>query len=206
MSISKSQIGQDLNVLKHYKNKRGGTFIEIGAHDGIEFSNTYLLENGYGWSGLCVEPNPYVFNKLQQNRPNSKCCDAAIHSESGKVLDFDIALNENMFSGLSSTIDRHRDRVDKNKETIKVTTLSLTDLLDKYAMPSFIEYLSLDTEGSELDILKTFNFNKYRFGLIDIEHNFIEPRRSQIRQLLKSNGYNFVMANQFDDCYRHSSI
>ena len=111
-----------------------------------------------------------------------------------------------MFSGLSSTIDRHRDRVDKNKETIKVTTLSLTDLLDKYAMPSFIEYLSLDTEGSELDILKTFNFNKYRFGLIDIEHNFIEPRRSQIRQLLKSNGYNFVMANQFDDCYRHSSI
>jgi predicted transcriptional regulator len=66
--------------------------------------------------------------------------------------------------------------------------------------------MSLDTEGSELEILKSVDLTKYIFGLIDVEHNFIEPRRSQIRELLEANGYIFMKENQFDDCYKHSSI
>ena len=66
--------------------------------------------------------------------------------------------------------------------------------------------MSLDTEGSELEILKSVDLTKYIFGLIDVEHNFIEPRRSQIRELLCSNGYTYIKENQWDDCYKHSSI
>ena len=69
-----------------------------------------------------------------------------------------------------------------------------------------LHYLSLDTEGSELEILKSVDLQKYTFGLIDVEHNFIEPRRTEIKKLLTSNGYIYVKENKFDDCYKHNSV
>ena len=70
----------------------------------------------------------------------------------------------------------------------------------------FIEYLSLDTEGSEYEILKGFDFSKYTFGYIDVEHNFEEPTRTHIRNLLEENGYIYICENNWDDCYKHSSV
>jgi hypothetical protein len=78
--------------------------------------------------------------------------------------------------------------------------------LEKYNAPLFIDYLSIDTEGSELEILKSVDLQKYKFGLIDVEHNYQEPRRTQIRELLTLNGYEFIRQNKFDDCYKHSSV
>jgi predicted transcriptional regulator len=66
--------------------------------------------------------------------------------------------------------------------------------------------MSLDTEGSEFEILKNFNFEKYTFGLIDVEHNYVEPRRSEIRNLLLSRGYIYVGENNWDDMYKHQSV
>ena len=201
-----SQLGQDLEVLKFYNNKREGFFIEIGASDGIELSNTYLLEKMYNWKGICVEPIPESFNLLCKNRLNSLCCNKAVYSESNTEVIFDIANYHLLLSGISSHIDRHRDRVNSNKTQIIVTTISFNDLLEKYNAPLFIDYLSLDTEGSELEILKSVDLQKYTFGLIDVEHNYIEPRRSQIRDLLTSNGYEYIRENKFDDCYKHKPI
>ena len=119
---------------------------------------------------------------------------------------FDIANNSDLLSGISEHIDHHKKSVDDNKTQIIVNTITLNDLLEKYNSPAFIDYLSLDTEGSELEILKSVNFKMYTFGLIDVEHNFIEPRRSQIRQLLTCNGYVYLRENQWDDCYKHNSM
>jgi FkbM family methyltransferase len=204
--MSKSQLGQDLNVLKFYNNKREGFFVEIGASDGINLSNTHLLEKSYDWKGICVEPIPNDFLKLKTNRSNSYCCDNAVYNVSGLVLTFDVSNSQHLLSGISKHIDRHKDAVDKDKTTINVNTISLVDLLDKYNSPKFIEYLSLDTEGSEYEILKTFNFNKYTFGLIDVEHNLIQPRRNDIKKLLTENGYVYVGENKWDDCYKHKSV
>lgn len=203
---SYSQIGQDLEVLKFYNNKKDGFFVEIGASDGINLSNTYLLEKNYNWKGICVEPIPKNFNLLCKNRPNSLCCDNAVYNESNMDVIFDIANNYDLLSGIANNIDCHKTAVDKNKTQITVKTITLNDLLEKYNAPLLIDYLSLDTEGSELEILKFFDFNKYIFGLIDIEHNFVEPRRTQIRELLTSNGYDYIKENNFDDCYKHKSI
>jgi FkbM family methyltransferase len=204
--MSKSQLEQDLRVLKFYKNKREGFFVEIGASDGINLSNTYLLEKSYNWKGICVEPIPRDFLQLKMNRPNSMCCDNAVYNISGLVLEFDISIEHNLLSGISTHIDRHKQVVDKNKTTINVNTVSLVDLLDKYNAPKFIEYLSLDTEGSEYEILRSLDFNKYTFGLIDVEHNYIEPRRSQIKKLLTENGYVYLGENKWDDAYKHNSL
>jgi len=67
-------------------------------------------------------------------------------------------------------------------------------------------YMSLDTEGSEFEILKNFDFEKYTFGLIDVEHNNIESRRAEIKNLLLLKGYIYKGENQWDDMYKHNSI
>jgi FkbM family methyltransferase len=198
---SYSQLGQDLDVLKFYNEKRDGYFVEIGAYNGIEISNTYLLESQYGWKGICSEPIPKQYELLTHNRLNSHCDNNALYSESGLTLSFDIA-NDNFFSGISNNIDIEKyHMVYKNKTQINVTTITLTELLEKYNAPSFIEYLSIDTEGSELEILKGCDFNKYKFGFITIEHNYIEPRRTKIRDFLVSKGYSYLKENQWDDDY-----
>jgi FkbM family methyltransferase len=203
---TKSQINQDINIIKFYDNKKNGFFIEIGASDGINFSNTYLLEKEYNYKGICVEPIPEHYKNLVINRPNSICCDKAVYSISDLILDFDIANNLDLLSGISICIDTFKESIDSNKTTIQVKTISLNDLLYTNNAPNFIEYLSLDTEGSEYEILKNFNFSNYIFGLIDVEHNYQEPRRSQIKDLLIKNGYIYIGENKWDDCYKHNSL
>jgi len=197
---SYSQLGQDLAVVKHYQGQREGYFVEVGAYDGIALSNTYLLETQYAWKGICIEPIPNQFEKLIKNRI-AICSNKALYSTSGLELVFDSAADA-MLSGISKHIDAHKHVVDRNKVQIKVQTQTLTDLLDENDAPRFIEYMSLDTEGSELEILRGLDFKRYQFGLIDIETNYVEPRRTQIRHLLTNNGYDFLRQNQFDDCYK----
>jgi len=204
--MSYSQLGQDLQVIKFYNNKHNGFFIEIGANDGKILSNTYLLEKEYNWKGICCEPIPSRFNELIVNRPNSICINDAVYNQSGLTLTFDIANNSDLLSGISNYIDRHKSTVDENKTCIQVQTISLLDVLKKANAPSFIEYMSLDTEGTELEILKNFDFEKYTFGLIDVEHNYIEPRRSEINNLLVSKGYIYKGENYWDDMYKHNSV
>ena len=204
--MSYSQLGQDLNVVSFYNNKKNGFFLEIGASDGIELSNTYLLETKYNWTGICCEPIPEQYNKLVINRPNSVSCIEAVYNESNLIVTFDIANNYNLLSGISKNIDCHIKDVNENKTTIQVKTISLLDLLDKFNAPKFIEYMSLDTEGTEFEILKNFDFEKYTFGLIDVEHNYCEPRRTEIKNLLLSKGYIYKGENNWDDMYKHNSV
>ena len=204
--MSKSQLGQENKIIQFYKEKKEGFFLEIGASDGIYFSNTYLLETKYNWKGICVEPIPSKYQKLLLNRPDSKCSNKAVFHTSGENVTFDIANNFDLLSGISIYIDSHKGEVEANKTQIQVVTITLKDLLDEFQAPKFIEYLSLDTEGTEYEILKIFDFTSYIFGCIDVEHNFIEPRRSQIKDLLTSNGYVYIGENQWDDSYKHSSL
>jgi FkbM family methyltransferase len=199
---SYSQLGQDLAVVKYYGNKRNGFFIEAGASDGINYSNTILLEKEFGWKGICVEPIPAVFSELVKNRPGSKCIDTVLFSESGKEVKFDVA-GYSLVSGVSDYIgDMWSKKIGSNKKQITLKTTTLMEVLEKADAPKFIDYLSLDTEGTEYEILKNFDFSKYTIGLIDVEHNYTEPTRTQIRNLLLKNGYTYIGQNSCDDMYK----
>ena len=192
-----SQLNQDQNVLNYYQGEKCGYFVEIGAWDGIALSNTYALEK-LGWSGICVEPLPDRYLELVKNR-TCKTYNLAVDAVGGKTLDFVVL---GMLSGDVERLDIQR----ANKEgglgsRISVQTINFTKLLDDAGAPSFIEFLSLDTEGSEYDILMGLDFEKYRFGYISVEHNFKEPARANIRRLLTSKGYTFKGENQWDDDY-----
>jgi len=115
---------------------------------------------------------------------------------------FDISKETDGWSGISETLDCHKEKVDRNKESINVKTITFTELLNISNAPLHIDYLSLDTEGSELEILKSLDHNKYTIGLMNIEHNFVEPRRSEIRNYLTNLGYEFIKEDFVDDWYK----
>jgi FkbM family methyltransferase len=201
-----SQFNQDLDVLSFYKNKKDGYFIEIGASDGIRFSNTCLLERKYNWKGICVEPVPEKYKLLLRNRPNSICYNNPIYDKTGENVEFAISRNGTMFSGIDKHLNAYKERVDKNKVIIKLKTLSFNDMLEKSNAPLFIDYLSIDTEGSEFNILKAIDFEKYTIGVIDVEHNNIKTMKQNINELLIMNGYVFLKQNGVDDIYIHNSL
>ena len=192
-----SQLGQDKHVLEYYSQKKDGYFVEIGAYDGVAFSNTYALEL-LGWKGICVEPLPSRYESLVKNR-TCKTYNLAVDKVGGQSLEFVVA---DMLSGDLTRIDKARvEREYGLSCRIQVPTMNFTDLLDNAGAPNHIEFLSLDTEGSEYDILLGLDFKKYSFGYITVEHNFQEPARSNIKSLLLHTGYTYKQANKWDDDY-----
>jgi len=198
--LSPSQLGQDLWVLEQANYKKGGFFVEFGATDGVLLSNSYLLEKEFGWGGICAEPNPEYFSQLKNNRDciSSPEC---ITNKTGEKVRFILA---NEFGGIDgiSTIGKHKEKVNAYKEQSKVITLdtiTLGDFLEKHKAPIDIDYISIDTEGSEYSILSVFPFKKWNVKLFTVEHNF-EAQRDEIKELMESNGYVRVEA-QWDDWY-----
>jgi FkbM family methyltransferase len=201
---SYSQLKQDLEVLQHYGFKRNGYFVDVGANDGILLSNTFLLEKGYGWHGICIEPIPNIFNELVFRRPGSHNVQKACYSNNNQRIVFSVT-KDNLFSGITSSINCHKSALEGSQEII-VDTITLETVLMENNAPLFIEYLSLDTEGSELEILLSMNWDKYSFGIIHVEHNFMEPQRTQIREFLESKQYVFIRENKWDDVFHHPTL
>lgn len=201
--MSYAQLNQDTSVITFYNKKVNGYFIDVGANDGINLSNTYLLERDYNWHGICIEPNMEIYSKLIKNR-TAICSNKAVYSTSNEVIEFNEP-NDSLFGGITQHIDYHFKTLNNSKKTY-VNTITLTDLLDENKSPNFIDYMSLDTEGSELEILKGIDFDKYTFGYINLEHNYQEPRRTLMRELLLKKGYIYLGENDWDDDYMHGSL
>lgn len=199
-SRSPSQLGQDLWVLECTGFKRGGFFVEFGATDGILLSNTLLLEREFGWSGICVEPNPEYFQQLRTNR-SCVVDDACISGTSGQEVEFILAAE---YGGIAeyANSDQHAERREayrKDARVVRLTTISLNDLLIRCDAPRDIDYVSIDTEGSEYEILSTFPLDDWNVRCFTIEHNNA-PHRDSIRSLLESHGYRRTEA-RWDDWY-----
>ena len=167
-TISKSQLFQDLFVQFIHGEKKNGTFLEFGATNGIELSNSHMLEEKFGWSGVLAEPSPQWHKELLANRQKATILTECIYSESGKKLDFFVS-----DSGVLSTLEEFRNSDIKSMPgnhslrnasgyTCEVTTISLNDVIIEQFDSAKIDYMSVDTEGSELLILKEFDFLNLR--------------------------------------------
>ena len=155
-----SQLDQEKWVLETLGFKRDGYFVEIGAHDGVELSNTFTLEESFGWNGICVEPNPDSFEKLQQNR-SCNLDSSPVFSLSNITLPFYTHEADPMLSGVALTgqvVDHDNDdQIMQAQHQLK--TITLNDLLDKHGAPKTIDYISIDVEGVELHVISGFDFS-----------------------------------------------
>ena len=204
LPLSKAQLIQDLIVSYFFKGK--GYFVEFGASDGIIVSNTFYLEKELLWRGILAEPSRKWEDALRLNR--------GCHIETACVYDLSrtqILFNETE-DGLLSTISDYSDsdmhaNLRKQGFQYLVNTISLEDLLKKFDAPKYIEFLSVDTEGSEWEILRHFDFDSYKFGAIFVEHNY-GPNRMKIADLLSINGYKQILSqfSRWDDWFISSEL
>ena len=198
---SKSQLHQDLFVLSHLGFKNNGFFVEFGATNGLDLSNTHLMEKEFGWNGILAEPATCWHQELRNNRTcniESNC----VWKDSKSVLTFN-QVNHAELSTISTFVDSDcHSEARKNGKTYEVQTISLNDLLKKYNAPKIIDYLSIDTEGSEYEILSHFDLTEYSFNVITCEHNYT-PMREKLFSLLSRQGYQrvFEELSLFDDWY-----
>jgi FkbM family methyltransferase len=202
-----SQVGQDrfLNETV-FKGKEAGIFVDIGAHNGIEFSNSYFFEKYKNWNGICVEPLPDVYKELTKNR-KCICIEGAICAEHGYQNFLQAQGVAEMLSGLVNEFDpRHVERIKITQqyyggsvEVIPVATYPLQVILDSCRI-THIDLCSIDTEGAELTVLKTIDFSKVKIECLTIENNFQE---TTIQNYLQDKGYILLTKLEFDDIYIH---
>ena len=198
LEISNSQIQQDLMVIYILENgfltARPTAFIEFGACDGVQLSNSLLLESRLSANGVLIEPSSKWFQQLKINR-KAICLQKIVTNESGKSVR--LFINEDPF--LSTTIDATGRKAIVNLETVE--TISLEDVYGILGT-MHVDYLSIDTEGNELGIISALNLDIYSAKIITIEHNYSE-NREKIFRLLSSKNYLRILTeiSTFEDWY-----
>lgn len=164
-----SQAGQDAWV--HGLIGDSGYFVDVGAHDGVKHSNTFALEQA-GWTGICIEPNEAAFGALRESR---KCdvCQGLVSSDYGNLP----------FDGV---------RVGSGSE---VAAWPLSGLLKMHEASDTIDYLSIDVEGHELEVLAGIDFTRWHVRCATIEHNVYcdgPTRKQAIAEIMFAHGFERV--------------
>jgi FkbM family methyltransferase len=168
-----------------------GFFVEFGAADGKTISNTYLLETEFGWKGILAEPCRAFHDQLERNR---KCQidHRAVWTSTGEELSFSESTDA-FLSGVASPF--YLNAKIPVSDSYLVKTVTLTDLLSEYRAPEVIDFLSIDIEGGEKEILEKFiNENRYLVRLVCIEHSW-RKGDSQILNWMESKGFQRVYRN-----------
>lgn len=197
------QLYQDMIVQMYLGWKTNGFFVEFGATDGNDISNTYTLEKEFGWNGILAEPAKHWHAELTKNRSCNIDYNCVWKSTGNKFT-----FHESHCRPDASAIEHYITPdlfplIGGNSNKYEVETISLVDLLKKYNAPAEIDYISLDTEGSEIEILEAFDYTKYKVKFFTVEHNEKEENRQKIYDLLTSKGYDRVLKqiSNWDDFY-----
>jgi len=201
-----SMFGQDAFVIDVMSGMRGGFFLDSGASDGVKGNNTLVLEESYGWRGICVEPNPAFYAALLANR-RCHCVNCCLYDRDGEVefVEADV---------LGGILGEYHPRLlalatrsyaiphdgDGRPVTVSRPAHTVRSILRAAGAPHCIDYWSLDTEGSELAILKSFPFDEYTVRVLTVEHNHYSVR-NDIRRFLEGRGYRWVCELAVDDAY-----
>jgi FkbM family methyltransferase len=197
--------GQDRFVVAACGGQRDGFFLDSGASDGLTGSNTLTLEAEYGWTGICIEPNVQLHARLVRNR-TCRCLDCCLYDREGEAEFFEAA---GVFGGIldeyqPAHLEFARGSVAQlptgAPPVVAKRTRTVGSILRDCRAPSVIDYWSLDTEGSELTILRTFPFDEYRVRFLTVEHNHT-PLRAAVADFLAIHGLRRVVELGIDDGY-----
>ena len=177
------------NIFKGFKN---GFFVDVGAHDGVTFNNTLYFEKNNNWNGVNIEPIKNVFNKLVINRPNSINLNCAVCNNDGETEFICNTGYTEMISGIKNTFDsRHWQRLQFENNQMGSTTEMITvntkklETIFKENNITHINYLSIDVEGAEFDVIKSINFDKVFIDVIGFENNYQDSSVPIIKFLKK---------------------
>lgn len=192
--------------------KKPGFFLEIGCWDGIVISQTEFLEK-MGWKGICVDPFPFNFDKRE-----CLLAETAIDGNFTGEKDFVKVTIDRRYGGDVSYLSGFKETISASPENwnliqehcdysiIKVPTISIMEFMEKYNVSTYIDFLSVDTEGAEFSIISNIDFTKYKFGMIIFEHNHNQKNKEMTDKVLIDNGYLPIIETDYDDVFVHKSI
>lgn len=202
-----SQYDQDkfLNEVL-FKNKKKGTFVDIGANDGVTINNTWFFEKELGWNGVCFEPLAEAFDKLQKNRRSVNINGCAADRDYTDIF-YEVHGYGEMLSGLKSQYDeRHLERIHKTIEEYggyitetAVKCFVVNDVLKENGV-SQVDFISVDTEGGELNILRAIDFAGFKVKAVVVENNYSEP---DILHFMTGKGFIRIGYLSTDEIYIH---
>ncbi len=185
-----SQAGQD-KIIKNYffQNKKNGFFIEIGAYDGIIGSNCYHFEKFLNWEGIAIEPSQIQYDKLKNNR-TCKTINKAISNDKKDVEFLEVIEGLTQMSGINNENYTAIEAIKKSeKSKTKISKITTTTFDEEITSNTEIDYLSIDIEGGELDLLKSIDFNKYSIKIVSVENNV--PDKFNYDSFFKSKNFSF---------------
>jgi FkbM family methyltransferase len=185
-------------------NKKNGVFIDVGAYDGNIVSNTLYMEDCLNWTGICIEPNPESFKKLKNNR-NCNCLNFGISNVESDMDFYKVNGYAEMLSGFIDYLSKeHKDRIQsevlKNNDSVDIINVQCKrlDNILKDNNIHYVDYLSIDTEGNEIRVLKSIDFEDCYIKVISSENN---DNSLEVREFLKSKSFNFIKNVCGDDVY-----
>lgn len=189
-----SEAGQDEYIdTEIFARMRDGIFVEVGAFDGIRGSNSLFFEKFRGWRGLLIEASPLYFSWLEQNRPECVKERIAVAASEGEAEFLEITEGMYMMSGLKFALPPDQRRAAEEglfgrSDMLRVPTLPLADLLRKHDLVE-IDYISIDIEGGEMDVLSAFPFDEFDVDVWSVETSSDLQQRARFAELMEHNDY-----------------
>jgi FkbM family methyltransferase len=206
--LAHAQLLQDLWVLFETDLRTDGYFVEFGAFDGRTHSNTLLLEERFAWNGVLAEPNPDLIDDLRRTRSaivDGRC----VWDRSGGSVELLLTGDPELSTVANDAVpDLHTDeRLTATARSVSVSTVSLNDLLREHRTPPEFDFLSVDTEGTEVRVMESFDFSAHRPSLVAVEHNMRAADEQRLDSLMTEEGYQrrFRSMSRWDAWYRLAS-
>jgi FkbM family methyltransferase len=227
-----SQMGQDMFLNRwFFKNRGPGFFIDVGAFDGILGSNTSYFEKHLQWKGIAFEPNPSAFEVLRATRSCRLIQGCAYHQD-GQVpflalsereqregtklrpprsllsMVFDSSHGGAMLSGIPGHMDQLQ-WVERIRKPMKLNQILATvpchriDTVLNDCGVKIVDYLSIDTEGAELEVLRGIDFESVQVNIIGVEHTHTF---SEVYDLLTTSGFEYQGLLFFDEIFVHKRL
>lgn len=194
------QFGEDIYLSFFFHSNYIGVCVEVGADDGINGSNTYHFEQK-GWNTLCIEPVPQSFEKCKLIRKNViNCCAHSCNKDNAIFTVVNIA---DTTSGISSLeiderlIENYKHLIN-NIHQIYVKVKTLDTILKENNFPKNIDFISIDTENTEIEVLKGIGFENYNINFLVIENNFNE---NIVEKYLTTKGFQKINRLGVNDFY-----
>ena len=201
-----SQAGQD-KIIKEvfFKNKKNGFFVEIGAYDGVVGSNCYYFERFLNWNGIALEPSNFQFEKLKKNR-KCKLLNSAVSNEIKEVEFIEVVEGLTQMSGINNdSFKRNIDIILNNNKsktrTFNLKTITFEQIVSK---DTDIDYLSIDIEGGEMDLLNSINFNNNDIKVISVENNV--PTKQNFKDFFDNKGFIYFDRVGQDEIFYNSKF
>lgn len=209
-----SQVDQDRTVFHLLNKMKGGFFVDLASNDATFISNTYILESRHDWNGICIEANPKYWHWLS-SRPRCQVVGAVVGHVTMDPVTFSFKAtgaeftyyDGGLYGGIAAK-DLNKTRgisgtAQKDFVTEKRYTITLSDLFERYDVPRFIDYLSLDVEGAESYIMSNFPFQDYEIKILTVERP-----GGDLQELLRKHGYVFLkdMVSWGEKLYCHESV